>query len=67
MSTENELSVKQAIAQSNPNPSLLCDEQSKSNSFNGLTIQSKSNHNPTTFGKRYGIENIKWPNIMMKP
>jgi len=45
--------------QSNPNPTQICDWQSKSNFQNGLTIPSKSNHNPIIFGKRYGIANIK--------
>ena len=40
--------------QSNPNPSHIYDWQSESKStfHNGLTIQSKSNHNPTTFSKK---------------
>ena len=40
--------------QSNPNPSQIYDWQSKSKSNfqNGLTIQSKSNHNPTIFEKK---------------
>ncbi len=38
--------------QSNPNTSQICDWQSKSDFQNELTIQSKSNHNSTTFGKK---------------
>ena len=55
--------------QSNPNPSQIYDWQSKSKSNfqNGLTIQSKSNHNPTIFGKRYRTANIEWSSFMMKP
>ena len=55
--------------QSNPNPSQIYDWQSKSKSNfqNGLTIQSKSNHNPTIFGKRYRTANIEWSSLMMKP
>jgi len=53
------IALNQAIAQSdfvdcqsNPNPSQICDWKSKSNFQNGLTIQSKSNHNPTIIGKK---------------
>jgi len=53
--------------QSNPNPSQVYDWQSKSNLQNGLTIQSKSNHNPTIFGKRYRTANNEWSSFMMKP
>ncbi len=57
---------KHTIAQSNPNPSQICHWQSKSKSDfqNGLTIQSKSNHNPTIFGKRQQILNgqVLWCN-----
>ena len=55
--------------QSNPNPSQIYDWQSKSKSNfqNGLTIQSKSNHNPTIFDKRYRTANNEWSNFMMKP
>ena len=35
--------------QSDPNPLQIYDWQSKSTIQNGLTIQSKSNHNPTKF------------------
>jgi len=51
---KNTEGYQQAIAQSNPNQSQICDSQSKSKSDfqNALTIQSKSNHNPTIFGKR---------------
>jgi len=52
--------------QSNPNPSQICDWQSKSKSDfqNELTIQSKSNYNPTIFGKRDQILNgqVLWCN-----
>ena len=55
--------------QSNPNPSQICDWQSKSKSDfqNGLTIQSKSNHNPTIFWKkRYRTADINRPSFMMQ-
>jgi len=42
----------QAVAQSNTNPSQICDCQSQSNVQNGLTIQSNSNHNSTIFGRK---------------
>jgi len=51
---------------SNQNPSQICDWQSESkyDFQNGLTIQSKSNHNPTIFGKRHQIFNgqVLWCN-----
>ncbi len=54
---------KQVIAQSNPNPSQVYDWQSKSkcNFQNGLTIQPKSNHNPTILEKDIGhqIVNVR--------
>ncbi len=55
--------------QSNPNPSQIYDWQSKSKSnfLKGLTIQSKSNHNPTIFGKRFRTEKTEWSSFMMKP
>jgi len=48
--------------ESNPNPSQLCDWQSKSKSnfHNELPIQSKSNHNITIFGKRFRTANVNW-------
>jgi hypothetical protein len=59
---------KQAIildCHSNPNQSQICDWQSRSKSDfqNGLTIQSKSNHNPTIFLKKdmgYNNEMVKF-------
>ncbi len=54
--------------QSNPNQSQICDWQSKSKSDfqNWLTIQSKSNHNPTFFWKKIRTADIKWPSFMMQ-
>ncbi len=47
--------------QSNLNPSEICDCQSKAKSTfqNGLTIQSKSNHNPVTLRKIQLQKNLK--------
>ncbi len=53
--------------QSNPNPSQICDIQSKSKSDfqNGLTIQIQSQSN--YFWKNILDTNIKWQSFMIKP